>query len=201
MASTDTKSDWVYYVMQYMKSLNPNSTFYRYAMNTWEGKTNSEDRAAVEDTMLPYIDRRRKEQGNQTNVGTIFLEYADNIGSDDKGATYVEDTKAFIAKLRERYPNATIYYVYGFYNVPKNMPLVKQATSEANVKLIDYSEMVSTPRYTSFNGARFWNQGGTKKVLGIDSAGAGHPGDYGFAKIANIVIKYLKQDKYCEIRK
>ncbi len=201
MASTDVKSDWIYYVMNYMKSLNPNSTYYRQELNTWEGKTNYDDRKVVVDNFITTMNNNRKKQGNQNDVRLIFLEYGDNINSAERRQSFVADSKYLIDTLKKNYPKAEIYYVYGFYSVKQNMDLVKQIVKDNNLKLIDYSEMSGVKRYQSYKGARFIDYSGKLKVLGIDSQGETHPGDYGFVKLANIVIDYLKKDKYCAIKK
>ncbi len=201
MASTDKKSDWLYYVSRYVKSLNPNSAYYRFELNSWEERTNYTDRKNYVDGLVNNVETTRKNNKSQNTVRLIFLEYGDNINSKDRRASFVEDSKYLIDKLKEQYPKAEIYYVYGFYSVSVNMPLVKQIVSENNLKLIDYSIMAGQKRYQSYNGARFVHYTGKTAVVGIDSKGVTHPGDYGFVKLANIVVDYLKKDKYCTIKK
>lgn len=205
MASTTTKDDYYYYIMQYLKSMNPNLTTVKYTANPWEGLTTTSERSAKTEEFITYI----KNNKGPNPVKTIFLEFGDNVNTSEKRTTFQTDTINLINRLKEEFPEAKIYFLYGWYSYNTNNGYVKAATSATGIDFIDYSVVYRnvpkkqfrgvTPttynRFTSFIGAKYITAGEYRKIL-QPNGGETHPGDYGFISIANVVIDYLKNNNY-----
>ena len=205
MASTTVKDDYYYYVMQYLKSMNPNLTTVKYTANPWEGLTTTAERSAKTEEFITYI----KNNKGPNPVKTIFLEFGDNVNTAEKRATFQTDTINLINRLKEEFPEAKIYFLYGWYSYNTNNGYVKAATEATGIDFIDYSVVYRnvpkkqfrgvTPgscyRFTSYVGAKYINAAKYRTIL-KKGGGETHPGDYGFISIADIVITYLKEHNY-----
>ena len=190
MSSTDLRSDYYYYVMQYLKSMNPNISSYKYTANPWEGKTNSEARATELDAMINDFN---KQNVDKKNVGLVFLQLGDNVNSAERRETFPEDMDAMMKRFKSEYPNAKIYYLFGWYNYSNMVETIKQVCINNDIELIDFNqEMHYAKRYQSYVGARYINSSFDYDYVANSGVGT-HPGDYGFTTIADTVIKRLKE--------
>ena len=204
MASTTTKDDYYYYVTKYLKSLNGNIKTIKYGANTWEDYSSSESRNNETENFINYI----KNNKNSNRVGTIFLQLGDNVNEDSKRVTFETDITYMINRLKEEFPDATIYYVFGRYNVATNKNIIERVVQNTSIKYIDIGTLFTenkksfrdvTPtlysRYTSFIGDKYLDSTNTRRF--VESQGVGtHPGNYGFIAIADKIITYLKNDDY-----
>ena len=191
MAASDNKSDYVYYVMQYMRNMNSNSTFLRYVTNPFENATTSSERNSMVEKMITNFESKRDKN---KPVKTIFLQYGTNSTSTEERATFVKDSIYLINRLKQTYPNAKIYWI-GALAHPKTIALIKEAVNSTKITFVDATYIRGNERYASYLGAKYVRDG---KTYRITSGGvAGHPGDYGFTRIANSTIDVLKQTNYC----
>ena len=191
MASTNTNSDYYYYVMNYLKSMNPNIKAYKYTANTWEGATTSEARNAELDNMITsYLSSVKDGQ----TVKTIFLQLGDNVNSAEKRATFATDLDVLIKRFKSEFPNARIYYVFGWYNYSSNIDVIREKCTSNQIDYIDFNSVVGTDkRYRSYMNARYLDS--NLKTQYVDSSGvASHPGDYGFITLADTIVDYLKNN-------
>ena len=193
MASTSKNTDYYYYVMTYLKSMNSNIKAYKYTANTWESAIGSEARNTELDNMINSYNGYVKD--GQT-VKTVFLQLGDNVNSADKRATFATDLDTLIKRFKSEYPNAKIYYVFGWYNYSSNIEIIRQACLNNQIELIDFNSAISTQkRYRSYLNARYFDDNLITQYVSADGV-ASHPGDYGFTTIADTIIDYLKDDEY-----
>ena len=202
MASTNEQSDYIYYVMQYMKSLNKNTTYQRYKINPYEQTdTTLEQRKAIIEDIITTFDTNK-----QHKVGTIFLQFGDNLGNEASRTTFVEATTHMINRLREAFPGAKLYYVYGRYALTYMNTLLPQIIDNTGIEWIDvrYLGDTTTTRYQSYYGAKYlyyddsFRRVAAEDVDGHVGGGSSHPGDYGFTCMGDSVINYLKEHNYCD---
>ena len=192
MASSDNKSDYIYQVMKYINSMNPNSESIRFRANPFENATTSADRNQIVEDMLVTVESQRNKS---KPIKTIILQFGTNVASDAERATFIEDTTYMINRLKQTYPGARMYWIYSIGN-PTTLELVRQSIELNNLKFIDATYLRSGgARYLSYIGAKYVN--GNKRSRVTDQGVADHPGDYGFTCMANTVVQALKDDNYC----
>lgn len=202
MASTTINDDYYHYIMSYLTNMNPEINPIKYGANTWEGYTTSDARNAETENFINYI----KSNKNEKKVGTIFLEFGDNVNNDEKRVTFKTDFIYMVNRLKEEFPNAKIYYFFGWYNYSQNISIVNEVVNETGIKFIDYYSIKTeakkqfrgvTPgsfnRLTSYVGFKYIDSSNVRRLVDSDGVGT-HPGDYGFIRISDIVLDYIKND-------
>lgn len=182
MASTDTNTDYYYWVQQAIFEENEALLMKRFSGGSWESNTTSENRLAyLNNSVVNQIDGKED---------LIIIQLGDNVNSEDKRKTLFKDAKTLLEWFKVKCPDAKILWVYGWYGVNINMPIIKQA-----IATVTGCELVDISKFTE---AKFRNKIGNKykdkngNIATINSNGvASHPGDLGMEMIANEIISVL----------
>lgn len=182
MASTDTNTDYYYWVQQAIFQKNESLLMKRFSGGSWESNITSKNRFAfLNNSVINQIDGKED---------LIIIQLGDNVNSEDKRKTLLKDVKTLIEWFKEKCPNAEILWVYGWYGVNINMPIIKQAIETVKgCKLVDISKFTKD-KFRNEIGNTYKDKNGN--ISTINSKGvASHPGDLGMKMIANEILSML----------
>jgi hypothetical protein len=182
MASTDTNTDYYYWVQQAIFQKNDSLSMNRFAGSTWESLTTSKERLAfLNNSVARQIDGKED---------LIIIQLGDNVNTEDKRKNLLEDTKTLLNWFLKKSPNSRILWVYGWYGVSKNMPIIQNAISEVKgCELVDISRY-NKKQYQNKVGNTYVNKNGNTETISSNGV-ASHPGDLGMEMIANEIISKL----------
>lgn len=185
MASSNVNTDYYYLVHQAFLESNSNLSMRRQVGTTWEGG-DSESRAKfLRDVVANQV------TGEED---LILIQLGDNVDTDQKKATLKKDAKFLIEWFRKKCPEASIAWIYGWYQVPSNMPIITEAIEECEYcTLVDISDIrfANGGINQSTIGSTYINDLGETDTI-MTALVAGHPGDLGMEAIASRVIEKLK---------
>lgn len=182
MASSDIDTDYFFKVKQAISEQNKPLEMTRFAGGYWERSTTSKMRKAfLRDSVATEINGRED---------LILIQLGDNINSKDKRETLFKDIKKLLRWFTKKCPDAEILWVYGWYGIDDNMPIIKKAISTSKgCQLVDISKYIRT-KYKNKIGNTYRDKNGN--ISTIESrAVAGHPNDLGMSMIANEIISGL----------
>ena len=194
MAATDIEYDYYYYVTQYLKSLNPNIKPVRTTVNRWESAVTPELR---KEKTQEIIDEFNGLIDPNLPTKTVFLQLGENVGSfEDRRATFKSDFDYFLKEFIKAYPDAKIYVMYNTKVNVYTIGEMQEVADNNNIEVIQYNK--SSARENSFMGAKYYDV--NRSTLYVTNDGiAGHPGDYGFVKIASMIVDHLKNSINSEV--
>ncbi|WP_111307524.1 SGNH/GDSL hydrolase family protein [Confluentibacter sediminis] len=182
MASTDTNTDYYYWVQQAIFQKNDSISMNRFSGSTWESLTTSKKRLAfLNNSVARQIDGKED---------LIIIQLGDNVNTEDKRKNLFEDAKTLLNWFLNKSPNSRILWVYGWYGVSKNMPIIQNAISEVKgCELVDISKY-NKKQYQNIVGNTYVNKNGNIETISSNGV-ASHPGDLGMEMIANEIISKL----------
>ncbi|WP_075601953.1 chitobiase/beta-hexosaminidase C-terminal domain-containing protein [Saccharicrinis aurantiacus] len=181
MASTDINTDYYYWVQQSLVINNNDLSMNRFSGTTWETGNTTTRLSFLNNTVSKRI------TGDED---LIVIQLGDNVNTDERKKTLKDDAVKLINWFATKCPKAEIIWVYGWYQMSTNMPLIKTAILETEgCKLVDISQY-SRKQYQSAIGNTYIDSNG--EVATISSWGvASHPGDLGMIMIASEIINKL----------
>jgi hypothetical protein len=184
MASTDINSDYYYWVQQALLVNNNNLSMSRLGGSTWETGNSDTRINFLNNTVSSYI------TGEED---LIIIQLGDNVGLDVR-ETLKEDAVVLINWFNSKCPNAEIIWVYGWYAIASNMPLIEEAIEENEIcELVDISDYSYSAKYKSAIGNTYINRYGEIDTITLAWV-ATHPGDLGMEMIAYEIINKLEID-------
>ncbi|WP_159516889.1 SGNH/GDSL hydrolase family protein [Sunxiuqinia indica] len=190
MASSDINTDYYYWVHQYLYLKDNELVMERHSGKPWEaGNDGALD--GLSEVRLAYLENTVAENIDGTE-DLVIIQLGDNVNTDDKKKHFKEDAVVLINWFRTKCPDAKILWVYGWYNLTSNMPLLKEAILEAGgCELVDISGYSSYAKYKSETGNKYVDRNGN--IQKITSTGvASHPGDLGMEMIAKSILEVLE---------
>ncbi len=184
MAATSVNTDYYYWVKQHLLARNESLRISRFKGVKWEAG-NSEARSNfIHNTLIDLVD------GDED---LIIIQLGDNVNNDEKRATFVNDAIELVQWFSDTSPDARIVWVFGWYWVTINQPLLIEAFDQSgNFEIIDITGInyADGGIYQSAIGNTYINSEGV--VDTIQTAGtASHPGDLGMFEIATRIIDHL----------
>jgi hypothetical protein len=183
MAASNIESDYFYFIQQALRLSNIDAKISRSSGSAWEGG-NSQERNDFIENVLPDL--------LQGDEDLIIVQLGDNVNSEEKRNTFTSDAKNLVAWFHNKSPNARIAWVYGWYQVPHIMPLLKSVQSQVDMDIVDISDIrfAENGIYQSAIGNIYINSDGVPDTI-KDVGVAGHPGDLGMKEIASRIINQL----------
>ncbi len=192
MASSNIYTDYYYKLQQVLLKSYSNLSMSRMRGNPWEiasdgiNDGNSVVRLNfLNNTVISYI--------NGTE-DLIIIQLGDNVNSVIRRKSFSEDAVTMINWFKVHCPDSRILWVYGWYGISLNMPLLKEAiSSTGKCELVDITQYSTDEIYKSAIGNQYIDSNGNIAV--ITSAGvASHPGDLGMEMIAYEILRLLAND-------
>ncbi|MFV0267970.1 MAG: hypothetical protein ACK5HT_12640 [Draconibacterium sp.] len=183
MASSNVQTDYYYRVQQALLSTNQELQMTRMNGSFWESGSDgiNDGQSSVREC---FLDNSVKRNIDGTE-DLIIIQLGDNVNSVDKRTTFKEDIVTMINWFLEHCKKARIIWVYGWYEVSSNMPLLEKAISATGkCELVNISRYNTDDKYKSAIGNKYSNDEGDIETI-ISEGVASHPGDLGMEIIAN----------------
>lgn len=184
MAATSPTSDYFFWVQKDLLEKNTSVVMTRAQGADWEAGNGHERTLFLSNELPKWV------HGDED---LIIIQLGDNVNTEEKRATFLEDVIKLVDWFHETCPNARIVWVFGWYWESWNMPLLKEANEHNDhFEIIDitgfkYSE---NGRYQNAVGNTYINSDGIVDTIQSTDI-ATHPNDEGMLEIASRIIDHL----------
>lgn len=182
MASYSVNDDYYHYVNQAILEKNYDYTSERINGTTFEGATEiSVVQNWINDTLL---------QNLAEDINLIFIQLGDNCNTDEKISLLPTSAPLLIQTLKQRCPNARIYWVGTWYSTSLKNQYINQACVDNNIEFINISNLNNSANQAKIGDSYIDSEGETQEIT--SEGVASHPSSTGMLAIANRIIPYLE---------
>lgn len=181
MCASNSKSDYYYYLSEYIKTRNSLATFDKLSGTTFEGATDTQ-------TVTNWINvNLEPKKSNDYNL--ILVQLGDNVNTTEKIANFKNSCKQLLQYLRVAFPNSRICWIGAWYTNDEKQNIMSQACKETNCKFINIRDLNVTENQGNI-GDIITADDGTQSII-TSSGVASHPGNKGMKAIADRLIEKL----------
>ena len=190
MCASAPDRDYAYHVTQAISAQNPDCNFYKAHGGPLE---HAESMEAFEDAfwVAPNLCTQKPfAESLSPDLDLIILQITDNVNTEKKTETFSVTAEILLKTIRERCPNATVIWAFGWFHKRAFFPRLMELCEQYDVECADLRELRFKANEAA-SGMLYECADGTKKVAA--NTWITHPGDNGMKAIADKIISVLKE--------
>ena len=188
MCASSPRNDYAYYVQQAILAKNPSATFKKCHGAQFE-QAESDTQAQEYWTTTANTTTNRPACESFTNdLDLIIMQVNDNVSNDIRKQTFENNLDWLVQQIKTNSPKARIIWVDGWFADNRTHDIITTVCNKWNIPRINITDL-NVEENQGYSGQTYEKTDGSTDI--VRDTWITHPGDEGFKKIAERIIKKL----------
>ena len=188
MCASEPAEDFRTKVMNTIVSKNANATYDRVHSAAFEQLGTSDSFNTLWNTTNNLYTGEPLKNSFTSDLDLIIIQAGDNVNNADRIAAFAQNINPFLQNVRQSSPKARILWVFGWYNRDEVQEIIETNCPKWGVEVLNIS-LLHTVENQGHSGQTYVT--GTGGTATVSDRWISHPGNLGFTKIAEAIIKKL----------
>lgn len=191
MCATEPSKDYCHIVMDAITDAKGTATYNRVHGAQFETLEQSDSFSTLWNTTANTYTGGPLKNSFTSDLDLIVIQLSDNINTAERRTAFAENVDALLRNIRTASPNARILWVYGWFSNADTNALITAACERWGIESLNIHRYNTTANQGTSGQSYIDGNGQTATV---SDSWITHPGDNGFAAIADAIIDKLGID-------
>lgn len=188
MCASSSRNDYAYHVQQAILAKNPSATFKKCHGAQFEQAESDAQAHEYWTTTANTITGRPASQSFTSDLDLIIMQVNDNVSNNIRLQTFTNNLDWLVQQIKINSPRARIIWVDGWFADNRTHDIITTVCNKWKIPRINIADL-NTKENQGYSGQSYEMTDGT--IGTVKDTWITHPGDKGFKKIAERIIKKL----------
>ena len=188
MCASSPRNDYAYHVQQAILAKNPSATFKKCHGAQFEQAESDEQAQAYWTTTANTITGKPASESFTSDLDLIIMQVNDNVSNGIRLQTFTNNLDWLVQQIKINSPRARIIWVDGWFADNRTHNIITTVCNKWKIPRINIADL-NTKENQGYSGQSYEMTDGT--IGTVKDTWITHPGDEGFKKIAERIIKKL----------
>lgn len=188
MCASSPRNDYAYHVQQAILAKNPSATFKKCHGAQFEQAESDTQAHEYWTTTANTITGRPASQSFTSDLDLIIMQVNDNVSNDIRLQTFTNNLDWLVQQIKNNSPRARIIWVDGWFADNRTHDIITIVCDKWKIPRINITDL-NTKENQGYSGQSYEMADGSTGT--VKDTWITHPGDEGFRKIAERIIKKL----------
>ena len=188
MCASSSKKDYAYYVQQAILEKNPTATFTKCHGAQFEQAESDAEAKAYWTTTANTITNKPASESFTNDLDLIIMQVNDNVSNETRKQIFGNNLDWLVQQIKNNSPKARIIWVDGWFGDNRTHDIITTICNKWKIPRINITDL-NTKENQGHSGQTYEQPNGSTGT--VRDTWITHPGDEGFKKIAERIIKKL----------